>query len=554
MNSYGIDALTWGFHLANQAQTIEMGGFTAINFNNTANVDDLPEEINNQLYDGSDPNAPWRVEAANRIEQLRKANLSITAMDSNGMPVADAPIAVSMLRHDFEFGTAIQANKINGNSGSNPIYQERLLNLDGQGHGFNAVVFENDLKWDAWEAGWASSPDEVANAVQWLRDNDMVVRGHTLVWPGNSFLPDDIVNNINNVGYVKNRINEHIEEIMNYPGIAGEIQEWDVLNEVVVNDDIANAFSGNSGYTTGRELYAEIFEKARTEDAETGLWLNDYVTLTLNQTAGDNQYELLKQYAQELIDAGTDIEGIGFQAHIGGFPNGIPSVLNTLDDFYDDLGLRAKITEFDLPEIVSEELAATYLRDFLTAVFSHPSVDGFYFWSFWDGATYMNPGANLYNFNWSGTPAKDAFVDLLFNEWWTDDTFTSSDQGIAEGNVFKGLYEIKYICNGQLVRDTITITEDFDYNITCDEITSNIKELNPLLASIYPNPNSGTLHLELPNNALTDIRIFNQQGQTVFETQTSLLAPTFYFQNLNGLYFIEIKNEGGVFVEKVIFE
>ena len=111
------------------------------------------------------------------------------------------------------------------------------------------------------------------------------------------------------------------------------------------------------------------------------MYLNDYVTITLGNTGG-GQYDILKARIQELIDAGAPIEGIGFQGHVGGFPNGIPSVLATYDDFYNSFGLTAKITEFDLPTIVSEELAANYLRDFLTATFSHESMDGFLFWSF----------------------------------------------------------------------------------------------------------------------------------------------------------------------------
>ena len=144
-NTYAVDALAWGFHLATQTQTIELGGFTAINFSNSADLEDLPNEVNNEQYDGYELDAPWRADAANRIEQLRKANLTINLEDVNGNPVQDGAVNVKMLQHDFGFGTAVTAARLPGANGYNPTYANNLINLDGEGHGFNCVVFENDL-------------------------------------------------------------------------------------------------------------------------------------------------------------------------------------------------------------------------------------------------------------------------------------------------------------------------------------------------------------------------------------------------------------------------
>ena len=73
--------------------------------------------------------------------------------------------------------------------------------------------------------------------------------------------------------------------------------------------------------------------------ANTGLWLNDYVTISTNSKPGNGNYDNLKKFTRELLDAGVELEGLGFQGHIGGFPNGIPSVLETLDDFHNEFGL-----------------------------------------------------------------------------------------------------------------------------------------------------------------------------------------------------------------------
>lgn len=554
-NTYDVNESGWGFHLASQAQTIQVGGFTAINYNNSTTIDQLPDEVNNDQYGGYESDAPWRAEAATRINNLRKAELTVNVTTSAGTPVDDAAIQVTMLQHEYGFGTAVNAARIAGNNSYNATYEDKIVNLDGEGHGFSSVVFENDLKWPAWEEEWLVNKPELVDAVQWLRNNNLKIRGHTLVWPGADNLPDDVAADLTNIPFVKSRIDEHIETVFNYPGIAGEIEEWDVLNEIITNTSMQNAFSGQSGYPTGREIYPEIFDKATEVDPNVGLWLNDYITISLNQSAGSSQYDNLKAYTQEIMDAGAEVEGIGFQGHIGGFPTGIPDVLNTLDDFSTSFGLKTKITEFDMPASVSEELAAQYLRDFVTAVFSHPSSDGFLFWSFWDGATWQNPGSNLYRNDWSETPAHAAFVDLLFNEWWTDKEFESQPDGIASDEVFKGLYEISYECDGVIVRDTITILEAMTYDISCDNIgIVGTNEALRLSIDIFPNPANEYIHVSRKENTAAHIRLFNSSGKILLETQSSDYDIQLDVSDFHGFFFLKYSSKEGVFTEKIVIE
>lgn len=555
MNNYALNTLGWGFHLASTAQTVQFGGFTALNFKNTVEISDLPSEINNQFYGGYEADAPWRSEAANRIEQIRKADLNITVTDMNGTAVENAAIEVNMLRHQFDFGTAILASRIANNPDYNIIYENKLTNLDGQGHGFNTIVFENDLKWDAWEEEWFVNKTEFQNAVAWLNSNNLKIRGHNLVWPGTQYLPDDIPQNYSNIPYLQNRINQHIEDIMLYPGIGPEVHDWDVLNEITLNENLANAFAADANYETGREIYVEIFEKARQTDSEVGLWLNDYVTMTLGNTEGSQLYERLKQYTSELVNSPADMEGIGFQAHISGSPNSIYDIIATLDDFHSSFGLKAKITEFDLPSFVNEELAANYLRDFMTAIYSHESTDGFLFWNFWDGQTYMNEGSNLYREDWSETPAHAAFVDLLFNEWWSKEALGTSIEGIANARVFKGLYEISYECDGILIKDTINITEARNYEIVCDNITTDVNHIKKKESiNIFPNPSQGSLNIERTANTLAHIRVFDLVGKNLMQTTTTDSHLVFNLKGLTGTYFVEIKTDEGLVVEKIVVQ
>ncbi|RMG84612.1 MAG: hypothetical protein D6714_07555, partial [Bacteroidetes bacterium] len=374
--TYPPDALTFGLHLAWQPQTIEIGGLAVLNYHQTVSVNDLPKNINNDKYGGWEPDAPWRAEAHQRIDSLRKANLTVQVEDENGLPVPGAKVWVEMLHHRFAFGSAVVSRLFAGNNSHNPVYESKILNLDGMGHGFNQVVFENALKWPAWEQNWITTPDETAHAVKWLRARDISVRGHNLLWPGWSNMPPDMIANQNDPDYMKNRIFNHIEDIVHYPGIEGNIEEWDVLNEITTNRDLEMALKGKPGYPTGREIYAEVFEKLKQEDPLTKTWVNDYVTIGQGNTGG-GLYNLEKQFIQELLDAGAQLHGIGFQGHIGASPTSIYDVKTILDDFHNTFGTAAKITEYDTNQDMGDELAATYLRDFLTMIFSHPAMEGF---------------------------------------------------------------------------------------------------------------------------------------------------------------------------------
>ena len=537
-DDYEIGDLNFGFQYGTAAQNIQIGGFTAINFTDNATFDQLPIDINNDMYGGYEANAPWRAEAAQRIQNLRTVELTIDAKDQNGNPIANGLVEVRMQEHNFKFGSAVNACRFAGNSCQIDMYNDRIEDLDGQGNRFNMIVFENDTKWPTWENEYAlSMRSEIVQAVAWLKERGIEVRGHTLVWPGNSVLPGDVAAS-DDVGYIKGRINGHIEEILNYPGLQGEIVEWDVLNEIVTNRDVENKLAGTPGYPTGREIYKEIFDKVKEVDPNTKLYLNDFVTLTQNNGPTSQNYTLLVQFIDELIASGAPVEAIGFQGHIGGFPNSILDVQATLDDFYDRYNLPAKITEFDLPDVVSEELAADYLRDFMTMIYSHPSMEGFLFWSFWDGATYRNPGANLFRQDWSRTPAGDAFVDLLFNQWWTEEDLQIVN-GLASTDAYKGTYEVSYMCDGILVEEEMTLLENTTLNIVCDNLTTSVAENFEKRVSLFPNPTSGYIEVSRNASKTTLLEVHDLSGNLILSQELVGSKAEFSIPN-PGIYMVTV--------------
>jgi len=540
---YSVDELTFGLHLGWKAQTIEIGGMAVIDYQTSVLERDLPRNVHNEQYGGYETDAPWRQGAADRIEEYRKAKLSLTVQTPDGEPVPDAMVHLDMLQHQYAFGSAVVSAFFAGNRSQNDTYESKLLDLDGEGHGFNWVVFENDLKWPGWEDNWITSKDEKVKAIKWLRDRDISIRGHTLVWPGWNNLPDDLETNQNNLPYLRERVMGHLEDILTYPGIQGNVAEWDVLNEITTNRDLEAAFQGTPGYESGREIYGEIFAEIDRVDPDIKTYVNDYVTISQANTEG-GIYDLKKQFIQEIIDGGGRVDGVGFQAHIGGFPTGIPDVYGILEDFHQTFGTKAKITEYDTDETMGDDLAATYLRDFLTMVFSHPSTNGFLMWGFWDGAHWKS-NAPLFYEDWTLKPAGEAFIDLVFNDWWTEEQFTTDVNGEGTIRGFKGTYQITVETPEGTIVDTVSLSENQELIVTTEGVTVSTEQLDQKRnILVYPNPVRETVHIRPGWTGSYQLRIVDVRGREVYalEDQTGDLKIPIRFDP--GLYQVILSIDG----------
>lgn len=542
---YAAKQLNFGFHTGYKAQSIQIAGIALIDFKNQYTIDRFPIELH-QNYAGSEANAAWRSEADQRIEQIRKANFTVNVKKANGDPVSGATVKMEMLEHEFKFGSAVTANRIAGNKQQDNTYQQKIFDFDGKGHGFNEVVFENDMKWDAWEEKWFVSNAEVAKATSWLNDRGVAVRGHNLVWPAWQYLPDDMEKNKTNPTYLKQRINSRLTEILNYPGIKGVVKEWDVLNEITANEELAKAMAGSPGYVTGREIYVDILKKVKEIDPSIKLYLNDYTTIDQGNLPGNATYERTKQYLVEIQNAGIKIDGIGFQGHISSGLVSMYDVKTTLDDFYNTFGARAKITEYDYGNLVGDSLAARFTADFLTMCFSHLSVDGFLSWGFWQGAHWLSNGP-YYRLDWSMRPAGRAVSDLLFNKWWTNTSTSTNASGLAQVRGFKGKYRVTVSLNGKVgYVDTLSLTENANLvvslptSVGVNDLSSNKFKLQ------FKNPmERGTSLAVSCSEAPLQTQVIGMDGRVLQQVNQPGLKFNLTTPDTPGLYLLRMRLANG---------
>jgi endo-1,4-beta-xylanase len=421
--NYAAGAAEVAFGFGFKRQTVELGGFDFVYYGRTVALESLPRT--RPSYIGREPAAAWRTAALARIEQLRKSDIAVTVVDADGRPVSGATVRVEQRKSAFQFGTALQMARIVGDSADNRIYRQKVLEL------FNAASTENDLKWPPWIGEWgaAYSRTQTLAGLTWLKQHGFHVRGHVLVWPGWSNLPNAIraLQSTPQQAEIPARTLAHVGEIVR--STRDLVDEWDVLNEPYANHDLMDIF--------GAGIQVDWFKAARAEHPTAPLYLNDYSNHDAAVDAAHVAH--FENTARYLKNQGAPIGGLGLQAHISSNPSPPANVISVLDR-YAALGLPIRITEFDI-RTDDEELQADYTRDFLIAMYSHASVVGVQLWGFWESAHWI-PVAAMFRRDWSEKPNARAYRSLVLDQWRTRANGVTDAQGVWRGRGFHGDYVV----------------------------------------------------------------------------------------------------------------
>ena len=392
-------------------------------------------------YRGRDVDAAWRKRAERDIEAYRKGDMNINVRDEFGGPVQNADISVEMKRHFFDFGTASVNYLVIGTSTSEKYlkYNQYLREL------FTKATPESTLKAPLWEerAENALRVNTIEEIKKLKEVYGITPRGHTIVWERTDMLPINVLNAINakNGALAKLEMERHIDHIIGetYP----YIKEWDLMNEPVTNSllrDLIGTDSLGYWYQYVRQKYPDI-----------KLYLNENSLETSVAHKLDPFIDIVKTIKQK----GDVLDGIGIQNHIHGTPIAPATVLRRLDTLAQHTN-NLQITEFDCV-FEDEQLAADQLRDIMTAAFSHPKMNSFLMWGFWDGQHHSG-NAPIFRTDWSIKPAGVVYKNLVFNEWWTDEESETDQNGSYSLRGFYGNYEIKVTVGGKTVTKTISHT------------------------------------------------------------------------------------------------
>ncbi len=408
----------------------------------------------------------WRDDANARIEQHRKGDLSVRVVDAQGNAVGGVAVDLQMQNHAFGFGTAVTASHITGSDADDAIYREKVL------ENFNHVVFENDLKWPAWDGQWGPNFNETQTfqALDWLDANRLPARGHYLSWA--TWGSYDAHGGDADITTLKPRLFDHITAKAGT--IGNRVYEWDVINHPVgwKNDTYVNRTEDAGLYANGLDFYADIIEHSRASVPEgTKLWINED-----NILAGglSDEYETVIQH---LKDAGQAPDGVGFQGHFIEEWNRIksPETLYANMERFAALVPSLRVTEFDIDVGDDDARQAELLRDYLTVMFSHADMEAVTMWGFWEGRHWREDAA-LYQDDWTEKAALLAYQDLVFDQWWTDERLDLGADGEAGLRAFLGDYTATVTIDG--------VTYAHDFSLDGGGISLQIQVPEPGVASL----------------------------------------------------------------------
>ncbi len=468
-------------------------------------------------YPGAEPDAAWRTTAASDIDLYRKGNLSYT-VTAGGAPVQGAQIDVQMTEHEFKWGSAVAAWRLASGAGQQTTYKQKVEEL------FNVATLENALKWPAWEGEFGPIFDQskAAGALNWLEAQGITGRGHVQVWPGYSNLPSAIqakIDEYNNPGTTSGRKNQletelqqdviaHINEIT--AAAAGQVDYWDVINEERTNHDLMDIL--------GDQVMVDWFNVTKAADPNAVTYLNEWGILASGGGTNTSKQREYEDTIQFLIDQGAAIEGLGMQGHFDEGSLTGPEQLWTILDRFDDFGLPIQVTEFDI-NTPDGALQAQYTADAMTAFFAHPAMDAFIMWGFWEDA-HWRPDAALYRSDWSIKPNGQAYLDLVFDQWWTDEQSITDGTGAGTVRGFKGRHDVTVTYQGVsqthhgiVISDTtsnlqLPLASSVDGSLDADVLnTSGTMEVAGIdsigtlrLTGAFEQLASGTLHIEFTDN------------------------------------------------------
>ncbi|GAA0286108.1 endo-1,4-beta-xylanase [Gracilibacillus halotolerans] len=206
---------------------------------------------------------------------------------------------------------------------------------------FNSITAENEMKFENLhpkedEYTFSISDEMVSFAEQ----NDIGVRGHTLVWHNQTsewlFKKDgkDIDSST-----LDQRMKSHIETVLDR--YKGKMYAWDVVNEVVLDEKEPFLRPSKWLDILGEEFIEKAFIYAHEADPSAQLFYNDY-----NESApikSEKIYQLVKGLKEKEIP----VHGIGMQAHWNIVDPQLDDIKRAIEK-YASLDVRIHVTEMDV--------------------------------------------------------------------------------------------------------------------------------------------------------------------------------------------------------------
>ncbi|RUS42605.1 endo-1,4-beta-xylanase [Cohnella sp. AR92] len=282
-------------------------------------------------------------------------------------------------------------------------------------HNFNILTAEYQMKIGQIQPQrGAFNFTEADKIVDYAEKNDMLVRGHALVW--HQSLPDWITSGQYSRDEWIEILRDHITTTVSH--FKGRIYAWDVVNEAFYQN---GDYRPSIWYTNiGPEYIDLAFQFAHEADPNAKLFYNDFDTEVANPRS-DAIFGMVKSMKQR----GIPIDGVGFQTHLK-IPGVNYELMKQNLNRFGKLGVDTDITEFDVithtfdgAEQNMLEAQADVYRNIMDVVMDTPSVKSIVIWGLKDNQSWLpnytgqNEYPLLFDNSYNSKPAYTAFLEKL---------------------------------------------------------------------------------------------------------------------------------------------
>ena len=472
---------------------------------NISGIESLVDDVEN----GTDP---WRIAANARIDQYRKSDLTVRVVDDFGNPIPGADVTVELQRHEFQFGCYIDSRRFVGSStypgvNSND-YQQAFLdfdfNLSGLGLGMKPISRNNMASW--------STVHNVDPYLAWCDTNEIDVRGHTLIWPGWQFMPEESYALSNN----PTALETYCSNLVVQGAEWWPVVEWDVINEPRVNRDVQEII--------GFDAESDWFDiaQANVTNTNTLLVLNENKVISdpngsVIQTANIDSYI---DTLDGLIANNAPVTALGFQTRF--------RQMLDADLIYDRLNL---FTNYNLPiaatevevvhDTIPDELDKAIMTErAMTVYFSHPLVYQITGWTFMEKNE--NHHRQLINLDLSLTLQGKTWLYLMKNRWNTDVTEFADLSGDVDVRGFKGEYLITATHAGESVEQAFYLGDSpGEVTLVLSGVTNNTP--TAVLVDYQFDDPANTQLTQLQNDGIKTVDWAADASNAVYTTGTGFL-------------------------------
>ena len=439
--TFEAEKTAFSFHLAEKIGVLQLRRVSALIVPADVNPDTLQTNVT-AVLGGDFHDNDWREKVVARLEKIRKVPVRIVAHGGDGK-AKDVKVTLTQTSRPFCLGVECSGALLKPELLKNvhlktlqtrvrtfnkhlPAYGGKVLGNDL----FRFVTFTDALIWRENEL-WGASVD--AELIKMAREAGLDVRGRALLSPSYRYLPDG--SREKNIDALREMVMEHVRRMCRRH--QGTLEAWEVVHGGQDFNELYKAI--------GLESLSQCFQTARENEPQAKMLLSDRQALTA--ISEEPMLDMLELADWLVNTCGVKIDGIVLSANLRRLDVGPQSMEKRLDRIASQLpdvpihisGLAVNADE--------EDLQGDMLRDYMLLFYSHPAVASVSLGELWDPAL-VNSKMGYYHGDFTEHPSLGIIRKLLSEEWRTDESLTTDEEGKASVNCFVGDYEMKVTIDG----------------------------------------------------------------------------------------------------------